>query len=235
MPLLAVRCAYWSICQGSTLHMYGVIFSGAPAGRSGWGAASLLTRPRQTATRREGRASAGSSAPPAPATICDHICDQADEDAGRTVSRQTRTVTPPRPSRRRWLLCVPWCCPSIAPGAARRLNKPCTVAPLLSRRSARSELSRCEILRRSCAAPPAVTREVHACCGRVGARARVRAVRATCKPPTLRGARGGGRGVSGGGRWGERRTRYSSGRLQLCAAARPISAPQPQSTPKPPQ
>ena len=31
----------------------------------------------------------------------------------------------------------------------------------------RSELSRREIVPRSCAAPPTVTKEVHACCGRV--------------------------------------------------------------------
>ena len=66
--------SYYSLC-------------GAPAGRPVWEAASLVTRPRQTATRREDRATAGWSAPPVPAIcICDNICDQAGEDGGWCIA-----------------------------------------------------------------------------------------------------------------------------------------------------
>ena len=46
--------------------------------------------------------------------------------------------------------------------------EPGEIAEVAREMRRRSELSRREILPRSCAAPPAVTREVHACCGTVG-------------------------------------------------------------------
>jgi hypothetical protein len=49
--------------------------------------------------------------------------------------------------------------------AAAELGEIAEVAREMCRRS---DLSRREIVPRSCAAPPAVTREVNACCGTVG-------------------------------------------------------------------